>query len=170
MNLGHKINPNMSSSTLWQSLRHGGCLCWVSRARSAQMTWPSGFGSRHAASLSPVTSRPHTQLQAGQALLSSRCSRSGEHKRELTRSKAQNAQSIPTWTAPACVCSHCFTCKQNHDCKTMTAVSFPGVSFADTVPEPFPGGEADTGTTEHGIEGIRPHDPVSSDKPAPLPL
>lgn len=27
MNLGHKINPNRSSSTCWQSLRRGGCLC-----------------------------------------------------------------------------------------------------------------------------------------------
>lgn len=107
MNLGHKINPNMSSSTLWQSLRRGGCLCW--RVSGALCTDDMVLRLRVPPRSIIVPSdfqTPHSQLQAGQALMSSRRSRSGEHKRELNRSKAQNPQSIPTWTARACVCVH----------------------------------------------------------------
>ena len=163
MNLGHKINPNMSSSTLWHSLRRGGHLCrGVSDALCTDdMVLRLWAPPRSIAVPSDLQTHTHSCRLArvccavGSRSGQKRISESAEH----------------THVGSTCVCTRslCFMCKQNDDCETTTALSFLGVSFADTVPEPFPGGEADTGTTEHGIEGIRPHDPVSSDKPAPCP-
>lgn len=111
MNLGHKINPNMSSSTLWHSLRHGGHLCrGVSGTLSADdMVLRLWVPPRSIAVPSDLQT-PHSQLQAGQGLLSSRRSRSRQHKHELNRSTSQNPQSIPTWTAPARVRAHTALC------------------------------------------------------------
>lgn len=110
MNLGHKINPNTSSSTLWHSLRRGGHLCrGVSDALCADdMVLRLWAPPRSIAVPSDLQTHTHSCRLA--RVCCAVGSRSGQRKRELNRSESQSPQSTPTWAAPACARAHSALC------------------------------------------------------------